>query len=433
MAQTSKSSQLIGVLGTILLVAAAYGLTQQDDAASAQTEPSKRLGALLVEGDADTPIDTIRRLQQNAKSAVDKAAQTDQKVERFAETTTSKLEALTELLTAIRDDSNDEIDTRVGSMKSEMQNWMQLMEGRMKQANTRDYRQQDGAALNTWVEIAPLNAHPMQFAQARRLQSDPAIAEYALNNGFLLNQTTDPATGDADNTEPQSIPVATIPVNSPLLNSMTLSTLIGRVPKGGQVFEPFNFYIQTGIDNWTSQDHDIPYLERAIWRGVATGDKDLECIRGALVSVTFVFTDETIQTVQGSREEPLAELVSTTGSNCVPGQYVSNTGKYIAMYGLGGGLAGLGQAISENETVSSFTASGSLIRSVNGDTGNFLAGKALSASAVKAAEIIDDEYQNSFSSVVLESGLTVNLMALRQIDIDYDPQGRKVRYYEAGQ
>ena len=433
MAQTSKSSQLIGVLGTILLVAAAYGLTQQDDAASAQTEPSKRLGALLVEGDADTPIDTIRRLQQNAKSAVDKAAQTDQKVERFAETTTSKLEALTELLTAIRDDSNDEIDTRVGSMKSEMQNWMQLMEGRMKQANTRDYHQQDGAALNTWVEIAPLNARPMQLAQARRQPSDPAIAEYALNNGFLLNQTTDPATGEADNTEPQSIPVATIPVNSPLLNSMTLSTLIGRVPKGGQVFEPFNFYIQTGIDNWTSQDHDIPYLERAIWRGVATGDKDLECIRGALVSVTFVFTDETIQTVQGSREEPLAELVSTTGSNCVPGQYVSNTGKYIAMYGLGGGLAGLGQAISENETVSSFTASGSLIRSVNGDTGNFLAGKALSASAVKAAEIIDDEYQNSFSSVVLESGLTVNLMALRQIDIDYDPQGRKVRYYEAGQ
>jgi len=426
--KTSKSSKLVGILGTILLVGAAYGLTQKGGANTSPSTPSNKLGELLLEGDADTPIDTIRRLQQNAKSAVDKASQTDEKVERYAESTTSKLEALTELLTAIKDDSNKQIQSEVGGIKSEVENWMELVEGRLNQNKTKTYRQQDGAALNTWVEIAPVNAQPLQLASTGAGRAGGSIANYAVNGGFLLNQNE--RVGE-DAPEPLPTPVATIPVNSPLLNSITLSTLIGRVPRGGQVFEPFNFYIQTGMDNWTSQDHEIPYLERAIWRGVATGDKDLECIRGALVSVTFVFSDKTIQTIEGSREEPLAELVSTTGSNCVPGQYVSNTGKYIAMYGLGGGLAGLGEAIAENETVSSFTSNGNLIRSVNGDTGNFLAGKALSASAVKAAEIIDDEYQNSFASVVLQSGVSVNLMALQQINIDHNLRGRKVSYYEA--
>lgn len=427
-AQPSRSSRLIGVLGTILLVGAAYGLTQSDDDSANAAKPSNKLSEMLVEGDADTPIDTIRRLQQNAKSAVDKASQTDDKVVKFTEATTSKLEALTDLLTSIKKDSSSQMKAEVGEIKTEMQNWMALAEGRLNKTTTGTYRQQDGLELNAWVEIAPVNPYPLQLASAQAGLGSTNVADYAVNGGFLLGQS---GSGNVPNDEPLLTPVATIPVNSPLLNSITLSTLIGRVPKGGQVFEPFNFYIQTGMDNWTSQDHEIPYLERAIWRGVATGDKDLECIRGTLVSVTFVFSDETIQTVEGSKQEPLAELVSTTGSNCVPGQYVSNTGKYIAMYGLGGGLAGLGQAIAENETVSSFTSNGNLIRSVNGDTGNFLAGRALSASAVKAAEIIDDEYQNSFSSVVLESGVTVNLMALKQIDIDHNQRGRKVSYFEA--
>ena len=196
------------------------------------------------------------------------------------------------------------------------------------------------------------------------------------------------------------------------------------------MFEPFNFFIQTGSENWTSQDHQIPFLERAIWRGVATGDKDLQCIRGKLTSVTFVFTDETIQTVSGTRDRPLAELATTTGSNCVPGQYVSNTRKYLAAYGLGGALAGLGEGIASNETLTSLTDGGRIITAVNGDTGNFLAGRALSASANKAAEIIDDEYESSFSSVVLQAGVEVNMIALEQINIDHDAAGRKVSYLD---
>jgi len=59
-----------------------------------------------------------------------------------------------------------------------------------------------------------------------------------------------------------------------------------------------------------------------------------------------------------------------------------------------------------------------------------LAGRALSASANKAAEIIDDEYESSFSSVVLQAGVEVNMIALEQINIDHDAAGRKVSYLD---
>lgn len=428
--QTSKSTRLIGIIGAVLIVTMTYGLAGRNDSDAEDAvkgKTSDRLGEMLVEGDADSPHDTIRRLNQNAKSAVEKASQTDKKVNQFAEATSSKFEALTELMTSMGQDSKKQVESEMGGIKSEMQNFMTLVEGRLQKQPRTAYTAKNGAMLDQWVEITPINPYPLELASAQAAQGNTNITNYAVNNGFLLGDTGQLTSVDG---EPIKTPVATIPVNSPLLNSVTLSTLIGRVPKGGQVFEPFNFYIQTGMDNWTSQDHEIPFLERAIWRGVATGDKDLECIRGKVLTVTFVFSDETIQTVEGTKAEPLAELVSTTGSNCVPGTYVSNTGKYIAMYGLGGGLAGLGEAIAQNETISNFTSNGNLVSSVNGNTGNFLAGRALSASAVKASEIIDDEYRNSFASVVLESGVTVNLMALQQIEIDHNQGGRKVSYHQ---
>jgi len=97
---------------------------------------------------------------------------------------------------------------------------------------------------------------------------------------------------------------------------------------------------------------------------------------------------------------------------------------------LGGALAGLGEGIASNETLTSLTDGGRIITAVNGDTGNFLAGRSLSASANKAAEIIDDEYESSFSSVVLQAGVEVNMIALEQINIDHDAAGRKVSYLD---
>lgn len=393
--------------------------------------PKNKLAGVIVEGDADSAVDMARRLNETAREAVESAQNAQAANKQYKEATDDQMDLLRSAIEADKKTNDQKVSAGFSDLKTELSNFKELVTGQLQSSAKQSNQATPQAPAQGWTKIGPVNILPETYS-GRRLEVtslDPRSNDlYSINDGFLLSGNTDGQTIDG---EPDFItPVATIPENSPLLHSVTLSTLIGRVPKQGNVFEPFNFFIQTGSENWTSQDHQIPFLERAIWRGVATGDKDLQCIRGALTSVTFVFSDETIQTVSGSRAEPLAELVTTTGSNCIPGQYVSNTRKYLAAYGLGGALAGLGDGIAGNETLTSLTEGGRIISAVNGSTGNFLAGRALSASANKAAKIIDDEYESSFASVVLQAGVDVNMMALEQINIDHDAAGRKVSYLD---
>jgi integrating conjugative element protein (TIGR03752 family) len=370
-----------------------------------------------------------RRLNETAREAVEAAqkAQTDNR--QYKAATAEKIDALISSIDAEKKRSDRKVSSGISDIKTELLNFKQLVAGQLQSSAKQSDQAVPQQPASGWTKIGPVNILPETYNGPRTGVASLDVRSnesYSINDGFLLSGTKEGSNG-----EPNFItPVATIPENSPLLHSVTLSTLIGRVPKQGNVFEPFNFFIQTGSENWTSQDHQIPFLERAIWRGVATGDKDLRCIRGSLTSVTFVFSDETIQTVSGTRDKPLAELVTTTGSNCIPGQYVSNTRKYLAAYGFGGALAGLGEGIAGNETLTSLTEGGRIISAVNGNTGNFLAGRALSSSANKAAEIIDDEYESSFASVVLQAGVDVNMIALEQINIDHDAAGRKVTYLD---
>ena len=426
----TKNQKLLAGIGVLII--AGFALNGKlFNIGSKSSEPVKvkdELADVLVDSDADSTVDMTRRLNETARKAVEAAQLSQRQSQEYKVSTDQKIEELTQSIASDKERSDKKVSSHLSDIQTELGNFRQLVTGQLQSSAKQASQIPTQIPVTGWTKIGPVNILPETYSGPRAgLSPGPGNSNslYSINDGFLLSDTQG---GD----EPNYItPVATIPENSPLLHSVTLSTLIGRVPKQGNVFEPFNFYIQTGSQNWTSQDHQIPFLERAIWRGVATGDKDLQCIRGSLTSVTFVFSDDTIQTVTGTRDKPLAELVTTTGSNCIPGQYVSNTAKYLAAYGLGGALQGLGEGIASSETVTSLTDGGRIISAVNGNTGNFLAGRALSSSAAKAAEIIDDEYESSFSSVVLQAGVDVNMIVLKQIDIDHDAAGRKVSYLDS--
>lgn len=431
----TKNQKLLAGIGVLIIAGFVLNgrLFNIGSSPAEPTKPKSELADVIVEGDADSSVDMIRRLEQKARKAVEAAQQAQSNAEQYKVTTGEKIDALINSIAADKESIDKKVNSNFSDLKSELGNFRQLVTGQLQDTTKQLDTASSPKTTSGWIKIGPVNILPETYGGPRteltHLGDTASNRTYSINDGFLLSnaQNEQGANGEVN----FITPIATIPENSPLLHSVTLSTLIGRVPKQGQVFEPFNFFIQTGTENWTSQDHQIPFLERAIWRGVATGDKDLECIRGALMSVTFVFSDETIQTVTGTKDKPLAELVTTTGSNCVPGHYVSNTVKYLAAFGFGGALAGLGEGIASNETLTSLTNGGSIISAVNGRTGNFLAGRALSTSANKAAEIIDDEYQNSFASVILQAGVDINLIALSQINIDHDAAGRKVSYTDS--
>ena len=447
----SRSTQLIAVLLTAVFVGASYtfmtryksgsteGTTTETPTTQSNIDDAQDLAEIPGSGDADSPVDTIRAVKQYARQAAEAAAGATENLAEYKQLNTEEMQAMKESMQTKASETAQVIKQGLGEMKAEMSNFQTLLQGQLQgSGNKQPITPQVQQDPDAWISIPPVNESSAQGGQSSTLVEQVAafsnIEEqggYIVNNGFLLTESNIADASNLSVNESGKVPVATIPENSPLLNGVTLSTLIGRVPKGGAVVEPYDFFVMTGNENLTSQLHHIPFLDNAIWRGKATGDRVLECIRGKIFSVTFVFTDGTILTNNsGTEEQPLAELQTPTGSNCVPGTYASNTGEYLAMLSAAGGLSGLGEAIANNETINSVTSSGSIIERIDGDAGKFFAGKALSEGAQQAARIIEQEYNASFASVVKGSGLPINMVATKQIEIDYDVNGRKVSYVD---
>lgn len=92
-------------------------------------------------------------------------------------------------------------------------------------------------------------------------------------------------------------PVYTLPENSTLTGSIAMTALIGRVPIDGVVNDPYPFKVLIGPDNLTANGIDLPEVAGAILSGTAAGDWTLSCVRGQIVSLTFVFNDGRIRTL----------------------------------------------------------------------------------------------------------------------------------------
>jgi integrating conjugative element protein (TIGR03752 family) len=91
--------------------------------------------------------------------------------------------------------------------------------------------------------------------------------------------------------------VYTLPENSTLMGSVAMTALIGRIPVDGTVNDPFPFKILVGPDNLTANGIDLPDVVGAVISGTAAGDWTLSCVRGQVVSMTFVFNDGRIRTL----------------------------------------------------------------------------------------------------------------------------------------
>ena len=91
-------------------------------------------------------------------------------------------------------------------------------------------------------------------------------------------------------------PVYTIPKNSTLIGSTSMTALMGRVPINGSVEDPYPVKIIVGNENLTANGLELPEVSHMIFSGTATGDWTLSCVRADLTSVTYVFEDGTIQT-----------------------------------------------------------------------------------------------------------------------------------------
>ena len=292
-----------------------------------------------------------------------------------------------------------------------------------------------------WVE--PSDAVPLdprgqstpsvKFPTTFGLATDNAISE---QKKALLAQ----ARGEREIEEDE--PVYTLPENSTLTGSVAMTALLGRVPISGTVTDPYPFKILIGRDNLIANGIELPDVEGAVMSGTASGDWTLSCVRGIVHSVTFVFRNGTVRTVPGpvskadnagnkkAQDSEIGWLSDPAGLPCIPGERKSNAAEYIGSQFLLAGSAAAADAFANGQTTTTVDG-GSVTSAVTGNSGQYVLGQALGGGLKESADWFKQRYGQTFDAIYVPPGHPVAVHITRQLPIDYEPQGRKVKYARA--
>ena len=239
-------------------------------------------------------------------------------------------------------------------------------------------------------------------------------------------------------------PVYTLPENSTLVGSRAMTALLGRIPIDGKVTDPYPFKVMIGKDNLTANGIELPDVQGAIVSGTATGDWTLSCVRGSITSITFVFTDGTVRTLPspdgqnsgGSQNSGNANgnnssigwLSDDNGIPCISGTRKSNASTYLPTIAGLAAAGAAGDAFAQNQNTTQTNGYGGVTSSLTGDAGQAVLGKALSGGMRETIDWVKARYGQTFDAIYVPPGQKVALHITRQLAIDYEEKGRKVKY-----
>lgn len=239
-------------------------------------------------------------------------------------------------------------------------------------------------------------------------------------------------------------PVFTLPENSTLVGSWAMTALLGRVPVDGKVIDPYPFKVMIGRDNLTANGIELPDVQGAIVSGTATGDWTLSCVRGSVTSITFVFTDGTVRTLPSpdgqnsggnqnsgnanGNNSSIGWLSDDNGIPCISGTRKSNASTYLPTIAGLAAAGAAGDAFAQNQNTTQTNAYGGVTSSLTGDAGQAVLGKAFSGGMRETIDWVKARYGQTFDAIYVPPGQKVALHITRQLAIDYEEKGRKVKY-----
>ena len=237
------------------------------------------------------------------------------------------------------------------------------------------------------------------------------------------------------------VPYFTIARNATLVQSTAMTALVGRVPFGGQVTDPYSFKVIIGRENLMANGIELPDVAYSIASGKAVGDWTLGCVRGDLYSITFVFQDGTIRTVPkaqdiyegtaSNRDVKIGELSDAFGNPCVVGERITNAYTYLAqrMGVVTASAAAEAAAASQTTQITSVDGSGTGVTTVvDGSTADYVLGRSIADGSMEVARWLDERQAQQFDAIYVPPGADVALHITEQIEIDYDPNGRKTNH-----
>ncbi len=237
--------------------------------------------------------------------------------------------------------------------------------------------------------------------------------------------------------------VYTVPRNAVLTGATVLSGLIGRVPNGGAVLDPYPFKLMVGPRNLIANGWEIPELRHAVVSGVALGDWTLSCVRGAVTSMTFVFADGRIVTLPkpgtpdavADGAEEWAWLSDEVGHPCVPGERVTNARRYLLQMMGAETIGAVGAAFAEAQTVRyravGVQGAGSVAEVKDGAAADYALGRAATSVMGEFTRYMRERLDREVDVVYVAPGTGVSVHLETELRIDYRYDARKVRYAAA--
>ena len=406
--------------------------------------------------DVDTPADTVRSLSAQVAEMTEQTRRLSDENQRLREQNAAALDQEKRVAEKVRAELAQDID-RAGRRDDQTLNALsqQLEKLRGRLANVQPttpspapgdmpvgfgYGGTGMADTIHWIEglDAPA-AGP----------NEPSAALAPIPGGSLLHPNTpggkpagDPgpvAAGALTAAKTEVKPVYTIPANATLTQSTAFSALIGRVPVGGQVQDPMPFKVLIGADNLAANGHQIPGLEGMVMSGIAVGDWTLSCVRGSILSATFIFDDGRVQTFgekqrnqgQGNdrQQESLGWISDRFGTPCVSGERITNAPTFLAQRIGVMALGAAAEAAAASQTTSTVSDQGTSNTTVTDDQGQYILGKTLSGGAQEIDTWLMERQAQSFDAIFVAAGESVVVHLDVTLSVDYDPAGRKLDYH----
>ena len=327
---------------------------------------------------------------------------------------------------------------------AEVQTMMRRLEAAERQLAQTPSQRSSGGSAHGADSIEPGDTVWVQ-PLGREADSEGGLLESLGNahNGLRKSIALDDLAGSRGGRsgEEELIPYFTIARNATLVKSTAMTALVGRVPVGGQVTDPYSFKVIIGRENLMANGIELPDVAYSIASGKAVGDWTLGCVRGDLYSLTFVFEDGTIRTVPkaqdiyegtaSKRDVKIGELSDAYGNPCVVGQRITNAYTYLAQR-IGvvtASAAAEAAAASQTTQITSVDGSGAGVTTVvDGSTTDYILGQSIADGSMEVARWLDERQAQQFDAIYVAPGAEVAMHITEQIEIDYDPNGRKTNH-----
>lgn len=251
-------------------------------------------------------------------------------------------------------------------------------------------------------------------------------------SGSLLNDNSD------DNQEkPKPIPAYTIPANTILTGVTAEQPLIGVIPIEGTVLNPQTVQFAVGQKNLSANDWHLPEKLKGIQgSAVCEGVFNFQnsAVSCSITSLTFIFDDGNIATETAEKDEPFGKLTTLYGNPYIPGKYYGNalygavgTGFFSAAQGFGNAFAA-SQVETQSSDTQAITTSFKNANNYAFGQGIGTAGEALNQWWLSLMKSTTNYVYTPNWNPKTHEILQLNAKIEKQVNINYDPDGRKVNY-----